>query len=134
MLPRLQVDESIEAPIYRQIFDQIRDSIVSGTLELGERLPATRTLADQLGLNRQTISSAYELLEHEGFIKGQVGRGSFVTLPGGAPSRGIDWDGLLQQEPKLAAPPSAADSAISFTASRPSELLFPLDEFRATCQ
>jgi len=134
MLPRLQVDETLEMPIYRQISDSIRDAVVNGTLEPGERLPATRALADQLGLNRQTISSAYELLEQEGFIKGQVGRGSFVTLPVGASPRGIDWDSLLQEEPKLAAPPSSPDSVISFTASRPSELLFPLDEFRATCQ
>ena len=134
MLPHLQFDESLEVPIYRQICDQIRDGVLNGTLEPGERLPATRTLADQLGLNRQTISSAYELLEQAGFIKGQVGRGSFVTIPDGATSRRIDWESLLQVEPRLAAPPSAADSTISFTASRPSELLFPLDEFRATCQ
>ncbi len=135
MLPRLQFDESLETPIYRQLSDQIRDAALNGTLEPGERLPATRTLADQLGLNRQTVSSAYELLEQEGFIKGQVGRGSFVTSPtSGAQSRKIDWENILEAEPKLAAPPSAADSLISFTASRPSELLFPLDEFRATCQ
>ena len=134
MLPRIQFDESQETPIYRQIFDQIRDAALTGTLESGERLPATRTLADQLGLNRQTISSAYELLEQAGFIKGQVGRGSFVTTPNSGPQpRKIDWETLLQADPKLAAPPSAADSLISFTASRPSELLFPLDEFRTTC-
>ena len=136
MLPRLQFDESLEPPIYKQIGDQLRDAIRNGTLERGERLPATRTLADQLGLNRQTISSAYEILEHEGFLKGQVGRGSFVTVPEAAAAepRRIDWNSVLEAEPKLAAPPSAADSTISFTASRPSELLFPLDEFRSTCQ
>ena len=131
MLPRLQVDESLESPIYKQIGDQLRNAILSRVLEPGERLPATRTLADQLGLNRQTISSAYELLETEGHLKGQVGRGSFVTSTP-APGGNLDWGALFQNEPKLAAPPSAADSAISFTASRPSELLFPLDEFRAT--
>ena len=150
MLPRLQVDDSEESPIYKQIGEKLRTAILNGTLEPGERLPATRTLADQLGLNRQTISAAYDLLEQEGYLKGQVGRGSFVTVPetansnGGAsyslrgasvaPPNAIDWNALFQNEPKLAAPPSAADSAISFTASRPSELLFPLDEFRATCQ
>ena len=134
MLPRLQFDESLELPIYRQICVQIRDAALNGSLEPGERLPATRTLADQLGLNRQTISSAYELLEQQGFIKGQVGRGSFVTLPPSGQPRKLDWDSILQNEPNLAAPPSAPDSLISFTASRPSELLFPLDEFRATCR
>ena len=43
------------------------------------RLPATRELAGQLGLNRTTISAAYTLLESEGLITGHVGRGSFVT-------------------------------------------------------
>src|SRR5450432_4194938 len=106
MLPRLQFDDSLEPPIYRQLGVQLRLAILNGTLEPGERLPATRTLADQLGLNRQTISSAYELLEQAGFISGQVGRGSFVTIPDGATSRRIDWDSLLQVEPRLAAPPS----------------------------
>ena len=97
MLPRLQVDETQESPIYKQIGDQLRTAIVTGTLEPGERLPATRTLADQLGLNRQTISSAYDLLEQEGYLKGQVGRGSFVTLPE-ASARSIDWATLLHEE------------------------------------
>lgn len=134
MLPKLQFDESVDLPIYRQIFDQLRDAVLNGSLEAGERLPATRTLADQLGLNRQTISSAYELLEQEGFIRGQVGRGSFVTLPGNVPARRLDWDALFQNEANLTVPPTAAEGVISFTASRPSELLFPLNDFRETCQ
>jgi len=123
MLPRLQFDEGLEAPIYRQICDQIREAILRGPLEPGERLPATRTLADQLGLNRQTVSSAYELLENEGFIKGQVGRGSFVTLPNDP--RKIDWNSILEAEPRHAAPPSAADSTISLPPPAPANFSSP---------
>ncbi len=50
-----------EIPLYRQLFEQIAAQIRSGQLERGERLPATRELAGQLGLNRTTISAAYEL-------------------------------------------------------------------------
>src|SRR6266478_5819275 len=82
------LDHAIEAPLYRQLYEQIAQSIRSGQLARGERLPATRELAGQLGLNRTTISAAYELLETEGLISGQVGRGSFVT--GGAAGR-VDW-------------------------------------------
>src|SRR5579871_2164901 len=85
-----------DAPLYRQLFDQIAQQIRSGRMGRGTRLPATRELAGQLGLNRTTVSAAYEMLETEGLISGQVGRGSFVT--GGAEAgRGGDWNGLLDR-------------------------------------
>jgi 2-aminoadipate transaminase len=72
-------------------------------------------LAGQLGLNRTTVSAAYALLEAEGLIAGHVGRGSFVI--GRAASAGTGKE----------------TTAASFSRSRPSELLFPLAEFRKTC-
>jgi len=102
-----------KSPLFRQLSDQMREMIESGSLHRGDRLPATRELAGQLGLNRTTVSAAYALLESEGLIAGHVGRGSFVT--GGARSAGD--------------PPASA----SFSRSRPSELLFPLEEFRKSC-
>jgi 2-aminoadipate transaminase len=121
-----------EIPLYRQVFAQIAGRIRSGELARGERLPATRELAGQLGLNRTTISAAYEMLEAEGLVAGQVGRGSFVT---GAPvAAGVDWSTLLE---RTEAPPTGlsgfGNSMVSFVMSRPSRALFPLDEFRATC-
>ena len=68
-----------EVPLYRQLYEQIAVNIRSGNFSRGERLPATRELAGLLGLNRATVSAAYEMLETEGLIAGQVGRGSFVT-------------------------------------------------------
>jgi len=68
-----------EVPLYRQLYQQFAAKIRSGELPRGERLPATRELAGLLGLNRTTVSAAYEMLESEGLIAGQVGRGSFVT-------------------------------------------------------
>src|SRR5882757_945550 len=92
---RPQLDHAADAPLYRQLFEQIALQIRSGHLARGERLPATRELAGQLGLNRTTVSAAYELLETEGLISGQVGRGSFVT--GGA-TGGVDWSHLLERD------------------------------------
>jgi len=84
-----------------------------------------------LGLNRTTVSAAYELLESEGLIKGHVGRGSFVQGPG-ASGNGLRWPELLA-EYDAALPALPASVEISFATSRPAELLFPLDEFRAVC-
>jgi len=128
MLPIDALNPNSQAPLYRQVYEQIRGLISSGRLEDGVRLPATRELAGQLGLNRTTISAAYELLEHDGLITGHVGRGSFVAVA--KPSQGLNWSEVLEPG-SLAITPTAAP--ISFSASRPSEHLFPVEEFRRTC-
>jgi len=135
MFAKPHLDDRSEMPLYRQLHDEIRDSIRSGRLAKGEKLPPTRSLAGLLGLNRTTVSAAYALLESEGWIRGHVGRGSFVTgEPSGEVSR-LDWDQLLAGGPTVPAPPEpAATPVISFGTSRPSEALFPLDAFRASCQ
>ena len=69
-----------EVPLYRQLYEQIARKIRSGEFGRGFRLPATRELAGLLGLNRTTVSAAYELLETERLIAGQVGRGSYCLL------------------------------------------------------
>ena len=136
VLLRPQLDPNSEVPLYQQLHRYFSGLIESGSLKRGERLPATRELAGLLGLNRTTISAAYELLESEGLISGQVGRGSFVT---GAPehqNHGLDWRALLTSSVSTPSPQSATSSAetISFASSRPSELLFPMDEFRQSCE
>ena len=80
-----------EVPLYRQLYQHIALKIRSGGLARGERLPATRELAGLLGLNRTTVSAAYDILETEGLISGQVGRGSFVTGETAAVESGVDW-------------------------------------------
>src|SRR5882724_4436472 len=91
----LDIDAQSDVPLYRQVFQQLKDSIGSGKLPKGSRLPATRELAGLLGLNRTTISSAYELLEAERLISGQVGRGSFVLGAPGQETHGVDWKSVL---------------------------------------
>src|SRR5947209_18106440 len=115
MFPALDIDTRSESPLYRQVFQQLRDWITSGKLAKGERLPATRELAGLLGLNRTTISAAYDLLESEGLIAGQVGRGSFVI---GGPQPGAHWDTLL--EPSTVRTETVGRQTISFTMSRTS--------------
>ena len=129
-----KLDHAAESPLYRQLSDQIALQIRSGQLAKGERLPATRELAGLLGLNRTTVSAAYEILESEGLISGQVGRGSFVTAAV-QPSPGVNWDALLERGDSPAASPNGGWSkdVISFAVSRPSRDLFPLDAFRETC-
>jgi 2-aminoadipate transaminase len=134
MFPRLELDPQSGVPIYKQVYDRIRDLISSGTLQRGERLPATRELAGLLGLNRTTVSAAYTLLESEGLIQGHVGRGSFVLGEPPVGGHGLNWEHLLPAADVPAAPAPASPDAISFATSRPSEELFPMEAFRLSCE
>lgn len=132
---RTDLNPESATPLYRQLYEQIASKIRNGELAPGERLPATRELAGLLGLNRTTVSAAYEMLGSAGMIAGQVGRGSFVTGRTGAAPAGIEWANLLDRS-AVAAPPNTAagPGVISFATSRPSREMFPLDDFRASCE
>src|SRR5271166_3039722 len=123
MLSIGHIDPNSEAPLYRQVYQAIREQIASGELEDGFRLPATRELAGQLGLNRATISAAYELLEADGLIAGHVGRGSFVA--GGVRAAGLNWRDILGSSTSQAPGAPASTALASFSSSRPAESLFP---------
>jgi len=132
---RLKLKHEGGVPLYRQVYEQLASRIRSGELGPGERLPATRELAGLLGLNRATISTAYELLEADHLISGQVGRGSFVRAVGEATEAGFTWEQREGQDARPAARAGgpAGQAEISFAVSRPSRDLFPLDDFRASC-
>ena len=74
-------------PIYQQLYRQIRERILRGELVPGARLPATRILATDAGVSRNTVLLAYDQLRAEGYVDGQVGAGTFVArdLPDSAP-------------------------------------------------
>jgi 2-aminoadipate transaminase len=135
---RPNLDSKSGVPIYRQLGSYLQNLIETGDLRSGDRLPPTRELAGQLGLNRTTISAAYELLETVGLIKGEVGRGSYVC---GGPERSphagggdsLNWSRALTASVSTSAGAGAAGT-INFTSSRPSEKLFPIDEFRECCR
>jgi 2-aminoadipate transaminase len=130
---RPSLDPQSSVPIYRQLGAYLQRLIESADLRSGDRLPPTRELAGQLGLNRTTISAAYELLESAGLIKGEVGRGSYVC--GGQEQRAeaVNWSRLLTASVSTSAG-SAAAGVINFSSSRPSEKLFPVEEFRECCR
>jgi len=73
--------------IWRQIYERLRDGIVTGEFSPGTRLPSTRVLAADLGVSRRTVLVAYEQLLAEGYVVGRVGSGTSVA-PGLTPSRG----------------------------------------------
>ncbi len=77
--PEIILDQNAPAPLYRQLYERLRGSILAGQLEVGARLPSTRVLASELGVSRNTTALAYELLLLEGYIESRVGDGTRVA-------------------------------------------------------
>lgn len=137
-----------EAPLYRQLFDQIAARIRNATFPPGFRLPPTRLLAEELHTHRNTVVRAYEDLEAAGFVRSAVGRGTFVTEQGeqrpvGSPpprteSTGLPWASLtanaVNVEPltrsERLAPVGAQGDMISLGRMQPSADLLPHELLR----
>ena len=73
------IDNKSGTPIYDQIYSQIKNQIISGTLEQDELLPSIRGLAKDLRISFITTKRAYEELEKEGFIYTLPAKGCYVA-------------------------------------------------------
>jgi GntR family transcriptional regulator len=74
----ISVDLKSGVPIYRQIIDQVKSAIATGTLGPGDRLPTVRQLSVDLSVNPNTVSRAYNELELTGLVETQQGSGTFI--------------------------------------------------------
>jgi GntR family transcriptional regulator len=79
MLLHFQIDPHSGIPVYRQMMDQVKYYVASGTLKGGAQLPSIRELAQSLAVNPTTVVKAYTELQHEGVIEIQHGKGAFIT-------------------------------------------------------
>ena len=77
--PEIRLNAGSPVPLYKQLYERLRGAILAGQLERGTRLPSTRTLADELGVSRNTTALAYEQLLLEGYLESQVGFGTVVS-------------------------------------------------------
>lgn len=75
----IRLDPASGVPRHRQVYERLRDRILSGQLASGVRLPSSRALAAELGVSRTTVLAAYERLRDEGYLDGQVGSGTTVA-------------------------------------------------------
>ncbi len=75
----LSLDLNSNLTITRQIYFKIKEMILSGALSQGEKLPSTRTLADELHISRNTVLEVYNQLIAEGYLEGHHGSGTIVS-------------------------------------------------------
>ncbi len=142
-------------PLYARIESRIRESIQSGRLTEGERLPADREMAQLLKVDRSTIARAYDELEAAGLVTSQVGRGTFVaqrgaaaegSATGSARRAAASGDGLCQLVwaesfsrasqmtssivARQVTPPISGGDTISFAGGIPTQEFFPHKDFQ----
>ena len=76
----INIDPRSSTPIYQQIIDGIKENILKGIVEPGDKLPSVRELASMVTINPNTISKAYSELERQKVIETIRGRGTYVSL------------------------------------------------------
>ncbi len=119
LLLQWEWDETpLAPPRLRQLENGLRDAIRSGRLRSGVRLPASRALSEQIDCSRWMVVQAYEQLEAEGYLRSQVGSGTFVH-------------GVPVAQAPAALPPRAAEPSylFDFRTGIPDLSLFPRDQW-----
>ncbi len=75
----LAPDPRSPEPLYRQLYQKLREQILNGAFAAGQQIPSTRVLAADLNVSRNTALNAIEQLIAEGYLEGEAGTGTFVT-------------------------------------------------------
>jgi DNA-binding transcriptional MocR family regulator len=140
----IDIDHQSPVPLYLQVIDRLKRMMDREVLKPGDKLPPSRKLAGQLGVNRSTVIRAYEELWSQGYIESTQGSYSFVrkrmglTSPAGIVRPGImDWEKIANPEVnkliKYAIDPAiskAEPSHINFRSLSPDSRILPSDVFR----
>ena len=121
---RMRLDRRLATPLFRQVYQRVRDAILDGTLRPGATLPSSRSLAAQLSTARGTVELAYAVLAGEGYIVGNTTSGTMVN-PGLRHFPGAGSDNELRRT--IIQPHPAPDRPAS---ARPFQMGLPaLDAF-----
>jgi len=76
---RYILDETFTGPKYMQVYESVRQDILTGALKSGERLPGKRIMAEEFHVSLMTMTHALELLEEEGYVEAEERKGFFVS-------------------------------------------------------
>lgn len=132
---RVQLDRTSPVPLYQQLEAHFEALIEDGSLRPGAKLPATRDLAAKLGINRNTVTSAYEALATKARVHSHVGQGTFVAEPSQQTATSHRWSfsraaQAAREWVRFPAEETQHPDPIDFATLVPDEDLFPVEPFR----
>ncbi|OLU29983.1 PLP-dependent aminotransferase family protein [Pseudomonas sp. PA27(2017)] len=121
------------AGLARQLYQALRERMLDGRLPGGTRLPASRQLAELLGVSRNTVNRALDQLYAEGYVQARVGDGTYVAdlaagapLPAAIPSSEVS-SSALQRLQSFHLPPHLPGPPRAFRVGVPAFDLFPYE-------
>ncbi|MGH9555717.1 MAG: PLP-dependent aminotransferase family protein [Terriglobales bacterium] len=141
-IPKLIQGAPHDGPLYAKVLGALQTAIADGTLPPATRLPSERDLAEDLGISRTTVTTAYRELESRGLVRGHVGRGTFVCAPTQAEDAPFAWRGKVSTRVQRNSDRDFHDllldsvnpALISFAAGCPAVDCFPFDEYQRIAQ
>ncbi|WP_088889255.1 PLP-dependent aminotransferase family protein [Leptolyngbya ohadii] len=74
----ITLDNQIDRPLHQQLYEELRQTILTGRLLPRQKLPSTRSLAQSLHISRTTVTQSYDRLLSEGYLESIVGSGTYV--------------------------------------------------------
>src|SRR5262249_2017115 len=129
-------DTSTGEALYLQVARAVEEALRAGRLRIGDRLPAERELALELGVSRTTVTGAYQELQARGILRGHVGRGTIVvgTLPD-ARHAALPWTQRITpaaiQGMQIAYAAPAAPDVVGLGVGLPDPPLYPVETLDA---
>jgi DNA-binding transcriptional MocR family regulator len=127
-----------DVSLTQQLVDRFVTAIESGELPPGEKLPPTRRLAEDVGVNHLTAARVYRKLAELGYVSASVGRGTFVRAlaPAGSAELGDDWQVYALPDSEIGYPEEVLADAfsmdepgmISLATGWPSPKTYPVKE------
>jgi GntR family transcriptional regulator/MocR family aminotransferase len=114
----IALTRDVNATLQEQIYRQVRDGILAGSLGPGLKLPSSRDMANELAVSRNTVALAFDWLASEGYVESRVGAGTFVA--GYLPETALDARTRIQPSPLQSA--SGHRTPVTFTGRMPASV------------
>lgn len=92
------LDKESKIPLYLQLYDIVHDEIIKGTWKPGDLLPSESEFATHYSVSKITVRQVFEMLAHEGLLRRQRGKGTFVTQPDMAGNSAFVYDFSVEMQ------------------------------------
>ncbi|MBU2865479.1 PLP-dependent aminotransferase family protein [Pacificibacter marinus] len=135
------IDRNSAEPLQRQLRRAFIDAIHDGQMVVGQKIPSSRALAEQLGIARNTATAVYDELIARGYLESQARRGCFVSARGAeqdentAKPSTLDWNARMRVHPSrfnhIRKPLNWKDYSYPFIYGQVDPRLFPVNAWRA---
>lgn len=118
----VELNRNAGEPLYEQLYAGIRNAILQRKIEVGDKLPSKRKLADYLSISRTTVEQAYDQLLAEGYIEALPRQGFYA--------KSVEELAMEHHRNPVSVPPAAPESLADFSPGKVDAASFPFSLWR----